>query len=166
MQSAGTSSGSSRKALFLSWSWIATLLSLGQCFWSLILHHLTGFFPGWRGSFHSTPVTVTSSQQPCSASALAFLAGCSSSWTYCSQLQVMHGRGIYGPPWLAEIVQQWPTGPSWGKFRLSHSKKLFTLNSALQPQMFPDVQRAGNYDLSWWAQCTILAVVFHTPLVL
>lgn len=57
--------------------------------------------------------------EACSASVLADLARCSSRQMYWAQLQVMDGREIYGLPWLAKIVTQWPTGLSWGNFRLS-----------------------------------------------
>lgn len=168
MKSTQSSSGTSRKGFFWSWDWIFSLFSLGHCFWPLVSYCLVEFFPTLRRKLLLYTCNGDKSQKPCSASVLAYLAGCSSRQIYWTQLQVMDGREIYGLPWLAKIVTQWPTGLSWGNFRLSQSHKLFTLSSALQPHMFPDEQLTGNYDLSWWAQCTEIldCCVSYTPCAL
>lgn len=101
MQSTQNSSGTSRKGFFLFWDWII-LFGLFEFGWV--------FSPCWRGSFYCNG---DKSQKPCSASALAYLAHCSSRQMYWSQLQVMGGKEIYGPPWLAKIVIQWPAGLIW-----------------------------------------------------
>lgn len=150
-QQSGTSSGSSRKGLFFFFLGLNSYFIVLETVFLTFCSSLFGQgFPGWRGSFHSTPVTtVTYSHQPCFASALAFPAGCSSILTTALSCK----SRMAGNLWTAKIVLQWPAGLHWGKCRLGHSEKLLTLSSTQQPQMFPDVQLAGNYDLSWWAQC-------------
>lgn len=114
MQSTQNTSGISRKGYFFC-SGIG-LFSLGifEFFGYLVFIVYLGFFPILKRKLLLYTCNGDKSQKPCSASALAHLARCSSRQIYWSQLQVIDGREIYGLPWLAKIVTQWPTGLSAG----------------------------------------------------
>lgn len=124
MLSTGTSSGFSRNGMFFVLGFDSYFIVFGSVIFDLLFFIVSlGFFSKLKRKLPLYTCNSDTQRAVLLCQGLAFLAGCSSSRSYCTLLQVMHGWETCGCPWSDEIVPQWLSGLSWGKFRLSHSEK-------------------------------------------